>query len=274
MSARFGVVSAFEGLLTPVRLRSAFRSCLHARGRLAGPPGRSLSRALRPVARDPAPRRPSSFTGPLHQPRTGLTTGTDEMYLRPSSPFARRLVAQRLPAGHRQRRDHRHRSRAAGTDDPRQRRSAPTSVAPRAAPTPLVCTRRSALPLEPCERSYCLEAVAPHHSRNELVQDERGNGYRQEDCEDRPIFLEHQAPSDEVALRESNPRHARREPDGQKRPEGQPKQKSLALQSEEVHRQVQQDQTFPSRKKMCPNHPRERRGGSWRTFIRASIGRP
>jgi hypothetical protein len=40
MSARFGVGSAIEGLLTPVRLRSTFRSRLHARGRLAVPPGR------------------------------------------------------------------------------------------------------------------------------------------------------------------------------------------------------------------------------------------
>ncbi len=53
-----------------------------------------------------------SFSGPLHQPGAGITTGTDEMYFRPSSPFAWRLVAQGLAPGHRQRRDHRDGPRA------------------------------------------------------------------------------------------------------------------------------------------------------------------
>ncbi len=42
-------------------------------------PAATSSRALRPAARGPAPGRPSSFTGLLHQPGAGITAGTDEM---------------------------------------------------------------------------------------------------------------------------------------------------------------------------------------------------
>ena len=71
-------------------------------------PAVTSSGTLPPRARDPAPKAAPSFTGPLHQPRAGIPASTDEMF-RPSSPFAWRLVAQDLPAGDRQRRDHRHR---------------------------------------------------------------------------------------------------------------------------------------------------------------------
>ena len=42
MSARFGAICSVERLLPPDRFRFAFRSCLHARGRLAVPPGRHV----------------------------------------------------------------------------------------------------------------------------------------------------------------------------------------------------------------------------------------
>ena len=47
------------------------------------------------------------------------------MLIRPSSPFAWRLVAQDLPPGHRPRGDHHHRPRPPRADDVRHRRAAP-----------------------------------------------------------------------------------------------------------------------------------------------------
>ena len=43
------------------------------------PPGRHVVGALHPAARDPAPKVAPSFSGPLHQPRTDIPVGTDEM---------------------------------------------------------------------------------------------------------------------------------------------------------------------------------------------------
>ncbi len=44
-------------------------------------PAVTSSGTLHPTARDPAPEAAPSFTGPLHQPRTGIPAGTDEMLL-------------------------------------------------------------------------------------------------------------------------------------------------------------------------------------------------
>jgi hypothetical protein len=77
-SARFQVADAIKGLQPPLRFRSAFRSRLRARGRLAGPPGRYVvGAALAIGARSRATAAPS-FTGPLHQPETGISAGTVE----------------------------------------------------------------------------------------------------------------------------------------------------------------------------------------------------
>ena len=56
MSASFAAVLRMKGLQPPLRSRSAFRSCLHARGRLAVPPGRHVVGAA-PTARCAIPHR-------------------------------------------------------------------------------------------------------------------------------------------------------------------------------------------------------------------------
>jgi len=81
MSARFRAVCSVERLLPPDRFRFTFRSRLHARGRLAVPPGRHVVGALDAAgARFRALAAPS-FSGPLHQPGAGIPAGTDEMFV-------------------------------------------------------------------------------------------------------------------------------------------------------------------------------------------------
>ncbi len=93
MSARFRAVCSVERLLTPVCFRFTFRSCLHARGRLAVPPGRhvvgtlDLRRAI-PRLRHPQLLRAAASTRGRHSSRHGRDV------CRPSSPLAWRLVAQ------------------------------------------------------------------------------------------------------------------------------------------------------------------------------------
>ena len=80
MSARFRAVCSVERLLPPDRFRFTFRSRLHARGRLAVPPGRHVVGALDAAgARFRALAAPS-FSGPLHQPGAGISASTDEMW--------------------------------------------------------------------------------------------------------------------------------------------------------------------------------------------------
>jgi hypothetical protein len=45
------------------------------------PPGRHIVGNASPLARDPAPRWSPSFSGLLHQPKAGIPTGTDEMFV-------------------------------------------------------------------------------------------------------------------------------------------------------------------------------------------------
>lgn len=78
MSARFRAVCSVERLLAPDRSRFTFRSCLHARGRLAVPPGRHVVGTLGPSARSRASAIPS-FARLLRQPGAGIPAGTDEM---------------------------------------------------------------------------------------------------------------------------------------------------------------------------------------------------
>ena len=92
-SARFRAVCSVERLLPPVCFRFTFRSCLHARGRLAVPPGRhvvgtlDLRRAIPRLGRPQLLRAAASTRG-RHSSRHGRDV------CRPSSPLAWRLVAQ------------------------------------------------------------------------------------------------------------------------------------------------------------------------------------
>jgi hypothetical protein len=119
----FGLASTHAGVW---QCRPAVTSSgpLHpngARSRARGGPPASPSRCISP--------------GPAFQP-------TRKRCCRPSSPFAWRLVAQDLPTGHRQRRDHRHGARPSRSDDPREH-IAPALIDSRAA-MPLVALSTSA----------------------------------------------------------------------------------------------------------------------------------
>ena len=81
MSARFRAVCSVERLLPPDRFRFTFRSRLHARGRLAVPPGRHVVGALDAVGARFRTLAAPSFSGPLHQPGAGTPAGTDEMFV-------------------------------------------------------------------------------------------------------------------------------------------------------------------------------------------------
>jgi hypothetical protein len=81
MSARFRVVSCNQGASTTESL-SLFLSVSLARTRASGSAARPSHRRGRfTAARDPAPQWSPSFTRPLHQPRSGIPAGTDEMFV-------------------------------------------------------------------------------------------------------------------------------------------------------------------------------------------------
>ena len=122
MSARFRVVSAIEGLLTPVSL-SLYLSVSLARTRASGSAARPSHRRGRftPQRAIPRPSGPPASPGRCISPGPAFQPARMRC-CRPSSPFAWRLVAQDLPPRHRQRRDHRHRPRPPRADDVRQRR--------------------------------------------------------------------------------------------------------------------------------------------------------
>jgi hypothetical protein len=77
MSARFGAGVRIEGLLPPLCFRSTFRSRLHARGRLAVPPGRHVVGAAPTTGARSRTAAAPSFTGLLHQPGAGIAAGTE-----------------------------------------------------------------------------------------------------------------------------------------------------------------------------------------------------
>jgi hypothetical protein len=86
-------------------------------------PAVTSSGTLRPAARDPAPGRPPASPRRCIGPGSASQPTRTRAFVQ-SSPFARRLVAQDLPARDRQRRDHRDRPRPTSADDPGQRLAA------------------------------------------------------------------------------------------------------------------------------------------------------